>query len=162
MAALFHHCPALDVGVCALRHRARRPQDLLGKLGVAGRRLDPRAFDVAIRASDSGLVSDDNKLRQVVESALSASELPVALAEITFTIQDGRLHVDATTLEAQGARAKISGGYDLPADQADIRVTLTSTTQGTDGARPEVQLFTVGSPDKLNRTVDVSPLSRWL
>jgi large subunit ribosomal protein L24 len=124
--------------------------------------LDPRAFDVAIRASDSNQVSDDNKLRQVMESALSAGELPVALAEFPFTIQDGRLHVDATTLEAQGARAKISGGYDLPADQADIRITLTSTTQGADGARPEVQLFTVGSPDKLNRTVDVSPLSRWL
>jgi uncharacterized protein involved in outer membrane biogenesis len=124
--------------------------------------LDPRAFDIAIRASDSGQVGDDNKLRQVVESALSAGELPVASAEIPFTVQDGRLHVDATTLEAQGARARISGGYDVPADQADIRLTLTSTTQGAEGARPEVQLFTVGSPDKLNRTVDVSSLSRWL
>src|SRR5262249_46170071 len=51
--------------------------------------LDPRAFDVAIRASDSNQVSDDNKLRQVVEAALSAGELPFALAEFPFTIQDG-------------------------------------------------------------------------
>jgi large subunit ribosomal protein L24 len=127
---------------------------------IAG--LDPRAFDVAIRASDAGQVADDTRLRQVVEPALSAGSLPVALAEIPFTVQDGRLHVDATTLDAQGARAKISGGYDIPADQADIRVTLTSTTQGAEGARPEIQLFTVGSPDTLHQTVDVSPLSRWL
>jgi uncharacterized protein involved in outer membrane biogenesis len=127
---------------------------------IAG--LDPRAFDVAIRASDAGKVGDDTRLRQIVEPALSAGSLPVALAEIPFTVQDGRLHVDATTLDAQGARAKISGGYDIPADQADIRVTLTSTTQGVEGARPEIQLFTVGSPDTLHQTVDVSPLSRWL
>jgi hypothetical protein len=31
-----------------------------------------------------------------------------------------------------------------------------------EGARPEIQLFTVGSPDTLHQTVDVSPLSRWL
>ena len=93
---------------------------------------------------------------------MSAGGLPVALAEVPFTVQDGRLHVDATTLDAQSARATISGGYDIPADQTDIRVTLTSTTQGADGARPEIQLFTVGSPDALHQTVDVSPLSRWL
>jgi large subunit ribosomal protein L24 len=127
---------------------------------IAG--LDPRAFDVAIRASDQGQVGDDARLRQVVEPVLSAGSLPVAMAEVPFTLQDGRLHVDATTVEAQGARAKISGGYDIPADQTDIHVTLTSTTQGAEGARPEIQLFTVGSPDTLNRTVDVSQFSRWL
>jgi uncharacterized protein involved in outer membrane biogenesis len=132
----------------------------LESAGVAG--LDPRAFDIAIRASDQGQVGDDARLRQVVEPALSAGGLPVALAEIPFTMQDGRLHVDPVTLEAQGARARISGGYDVPADQTDIRVTLTSTTQGAEGARPEIQLFTVGTPDTLNRSVDVSPLSRWL
>jgi AsmA-like protein len=132
----------------------------LESAGIAG--LDPRAFDIAIRASDQGQVGDDARLRQVVEPALSAGSLQVALGEIPFTVQDGRLRVDPVTLEAQGARAKISGGYDIPADQTDIRVTLTSTMIGAEGARPEVQLFTVGSPDMLNRSVDVSPLSRWL
>jgi uncharacterized protein involved in outer membrane biogenesis len=127
---------------------------------IAG--LDPRAFDLAIRASDNGQVQDDTKLRQLVEPILTAGSLPVALAEIPFTVQDGRIHVDATTLDASGARAKVSGGYDIPADQADIHVTLTSTTQGSEGARPELQLFAVGSPDALNRTVDVSLFSRWL
>ena len=45
--------------------------------------------------------------------------------QIPFSIADGRLRVGATTLEFDGARAIISGGYDIPADQADIRVTLS-------------------------------------
>ena len=127
---------------------------------VAG--LDPRAFDVAIRASDSGQATDDARLRQIVEPALSAGALPVKSAQIPFSIGDGRLRVGATTLEADGARAIVSGGYDIPADQLDIRATLASTAIGQAASRPEIQLFTVGSPDALNRTVDVASLSAWL
>ena len=127
---------------------------------IAG--LDPRAFDTAIRASDSGQASDDNRLRQIVEPVLSAGALSVKSAQIPFNIRDGRLRVDATTLDADGARAIVSGGYDIPADQADIRVNLASTTTGSATSRPEIQLFAVGSPDALDRTVDVAALSSWL
>ena len=41
----------------------------------------------------------------------------------------------ATTLDADGARAIVSGGYDIPADQADIRASLASTG-GRTGERP--------------------------
>ncbi len=127
---------------------------------IAG--LDPRAFDVAIRASDSGQVTDDRRLRQIIEPALSRGNLQVASAQIPFTIRDGRLRVGATTLEAQGARAIVSGGYDIPADQADIRASLASTSVGTGTSRPEIQVFMAGSPDGLNRTIDVTALSSWL
>ncbi len=127
---------------------------------VAG--LDPRAFDAAIRASDNGQASDDVRLRQIVEPVLSVGALSVASAQIPFNIRDGRLRVSATTLDAEGARAVISGGYDIPADQADIRATMASTATGTATSRPEIQLFAVGSPDRLDRTVDVAALSSWL
>ena len=127
---------------------------------IAG--LDPRAFDAAIRASDSGQATDDAKLRQIVEPALSAGALSVKPAQIPFSIGDGRLRVGATTLQADGARAIISGGYDIPADQVDIRASLASTAIGQAASRPEIQLFTVGSPDALNRNVDVASLSAWL
>jgi uncharacterized protein involved in outer membrane biogenesis len=127
---------------------------------VAG--LDPRAFDAAIRASDNGQATDDIRLRQIVEPALSAGALSVASAQIPFNIRDGRIRVGATTLDAEGARAIISGGYDIPADQADIRVAIASTTAGAATSRPEIQLFVVGSPDALIRTVDVAALSSWL
>ncbi|MEK9278127.1 AsmA family protein [Bradyrhizobium sp. ISRA442] len=124
--------------------------------------LDPRAFEIAIRASDGGQVTDDNRLRQLVEPALSAGPIAVASAQIPFTIRDGRLRVGATTLEAKNARAIVSGGYDIPADQADIRASLTPIMIGLSGAPPEIQLFAAGPPDKLSRTVDLAPLSSWL
>src|SRR6202022_1535445 len=58
---------------------------------VAG--LDPRAFDAAIRASDNGQATDDNKLRQIVEPVLWAGALSVASAQIPFNIRDGRIRI---------------------------------------------------------------------
>jgi large subunit ribosomal protein L24 len=124
---------------------------------IAG--LDPRAFEAAVRASDSGQAKDDARLKQIVEPALSAGALSIPSAQIPFTIRDGRLRVGATTLDRNGVRATISGGYDIPADQVDIRAALTLTM--TTG-RPELQLFAVGTPDGLTRSVDVTALSSWL
>jgi large subunit ribosomal protein L24 len=124
---------------------------------IAG--LDPHAFEVAVRASDSGQSRDDARLKQIVEPALSAGALSVGSAQIPFTIRDGRLRVGATTLDANGVRAVISGGYDIPADQADIRAALALTQTA---GRPEIQLFAVGTPDALSRSVDVAALSSWL
>jgi large subunit ribosomal protein L24 len=67
--------------------------------------------------------------------------------------------VGATTLDANGVRAIVSGGYDIPADQADIRAALALTMTA---GRPEIQLFAVGTPDALSRSVDVAALSSWL
>jgi large subunit ribosomal protein L24 len=127
---------------------------------VAG--LDPRALDVAIRASDLNQVSDETRLRQAVDSALSTAGFPVASVDVPFIIRDGRIRVDATTLETQGARAIVSGGYDIPADQADIRASLASTVIGSATSRPEIQLFAAGPPDTISHTVDVTALSSWL
>ncbi|MGA2291695.1 AsmA family protein [Bradyrhizobium sp.] len=127
---------------------------------IAG--LDARAFDAAIRASDRGLATDDTRLRQIVEAVLSSGALSVKSAQIPFTIRDGRLRISATSLDADGARAVVSGGFDFPADQADIRASLASTTAGTGTSRPEIQLFAAGPPDALNRIVDVTSLSTWL
>ena len=132
----------------------------LESVRVAG--LSPRAFDAAIHASDSGQATDDIRLRQIVEPALSAGALSIASAQIPFTIRDGRVRISATTLDAEGARAIVSGGYDIPADQADIRASLASTAAGQATSRPEIQMFAAGSPDALNRTVDVAALSSWL
>ncbi|WP_315736849.1 MULTISPECIES: AsmA-like C-terminal region-containing protein [unclassified Bradyrhizobium] len=124
--------------------------------------LDPRAFDAALRAADAGQVSDDGKLRQVIEPVLTSGTLPVASAQIPFIIRDGRLRVGATTLEAQGARAVVSGGFDIPADQADIRASLSANTVGNANSRPEIQLFVIGTSEALTRAVDVTSLSSWL
>jgi large subunit ribosomal protein L24 len=133
-----------------------------GTLTLEGARisgLDPRAFEVAVRANDSGQAKDDVRLKQIVEATLPAGALAVASAQIPFTVRDGRLRVGATTLDGNGVRATVSGGYDIAADQADIRAALSLTM--TTG-RPEIQLLAVGTPDALSRSVDVAPLSSWL
>jgi hypothetical protein len=132
----------------------------LESAAIAG--LDPRAFDVAIRASDAGQATDDIRLRKIVEPALSGGALLVASAQIPFTIRDGRLRVGPTTLDSEVARAIVSGGYDIPADQADIRATIASAAVEQAISRPEIQVFVSGSPDALDRTVDVAALSSWL
>jgi hypothetical protein len=85
--------------------------------------------------------------------------LSIASAQVPFNIRDGRVRVGATTLDANGVRAIVSGGYDIPADQADVRAALALTTTA---GRPEIQLFAVGTSDALSRTVDVAALSSWL
>jgi AsmA-like C-terminal region len=124
--------------------------------------LDPRAFEVAVRASDAGQTTDDNKLKQIVAPVLAAGNLPVANAQIPFNIRDGRLRIDATTLDAGNARVIVSGGYDMLADQADIRVSLSANSIGSASSRPEIQLFATGTPDALSPSLDVTSLSSWL
>src|SRR5205807_4986647 len=139
-AALHYRGLAMPAGRAALQmtlaSQGRSASALSGALSGSGTvtlesariaGLDPRAFDAAIRGSDSGRASDDSKLRQIVEPVLSAGSLSVKSAQIPFSIGDGRLRVGATTLQADDARAIVSGGYDIPADQADIRATLVST-----------------------------------
>jgi large subunit ribosomal protein L24 len=174
-AALRYRALAMPAGRASIRMTAasqgRSASALAGALSGSGlltlesariAGLDPRAFDVAIRASDGGQATDDGKLRQIIEPVLSGGTLAVASAQIPFSIADGRLRIGATTLDAEGAKAIVSGGYDIAADQTDIRASLASTALGSGTSRPEIALFAVGSPDALARTVDVAALSSWL
>ena len=129
-------------------------------LRIAG--LDPRVFDVAINASDSGQATNDAKLKQIVEQSLGRGEFALGSAQIPFGLKDSRLRVGATTLEAEGARAIVSGGYDIIADQIDMRASLLGAAATGSSARPEIQLFLMGPPDRLDRSVEVASLSSWL
>ncbi|WP_425990332.1 AsmA family protein [Afipia sp. DC4300-2b1] len=124
--------------------------------------LDPRAFEVAVRASDGGQATDDLKLKEIVEPVLAAGALKVPSAQIPFTIKDGRLRIEAATLGAARARVAIAGGYDLLADQADIRAVMWPVTTRPIQGRPEIRVDLNGSPDRLARAVDVAALSSWL
>jgi hypothetical protein len=173
-AALRYRNLAMPAGRASMQmtllSQGRRAAALAGTLSGSGtvalesariNGLDPRAFEVAIRASDSGQATDDAKLKQFVEPVLTAGALSIPTAQIPFNIRDGRIRVGATTLSADGANAIVSGGYDIPADQADIRVALAPTS-GPTTSRPEIQLLLVGTSDGLSRTVDVAALSSWL
>jgi large subunit ribosomal protein L24 len=155
----------------ALTSQGRSAAALIGALAGSGTvtleaarfaGLDPRAFEAAVRAGDSGQARDEARLKQIVEPALAAGALSVKSVQVPFTVRDGRMRVAATTVDTLGVRAVISGGYDIPADQADIRAALALTLPTSTSGRPEIQLFAAGTPDAMTRSVDVASLSSWL
>ena len=115
-----------------------------------------------MRASDGGQARDDIRLKDVVEPVLAAGALTVPSAQIPFSIKDGRLRVETATLESRRARVAIAGGYDLLADQADLRAIMSPVTTRPLNGRPEIRIDLNGPPDRLARAVDVAALSSWL
>ena len=127
---------------------------------IAG--LDPKAFEVAMRAAEGGQPIDDVKLGRIVEPVLAQGALKLAKAQIPFAIEQGRLRVSPTPLDGEGARIVLSGGYDFAADQADWRAVMTVPSLASGAFRPEIQLWAAGTPDALQRQIDVAALSSWL
>jgi large subunit ribosomal protein L24 len=93
---------------------------------------------------------------------LATGALTVPSAQIPFTIKDGRLRIEAATLESARARVAVAGGYDLLADQADLRAIMSPINTKPISGRPEIRVDLNGSPDGLVRAVDVAALSSWL
>jgi large subunit ribosomal protein L24 len=127
---------------------------------IAG--LDPKAFDAAMRATEGGQPIDDVRLARIVEPVLAQGALKLAKAQIPFSIDAGRWRVSPTPLEGEGARIVVSGGYDVAADQADLRAVMTIAGPASGMFRPEIQLLATGTPDALQRQVDVAALASWL
>jgi len=121
--------------------------------------LDVIAFDAAEQASDNPAVK--NNIQSVVASALDRAPLAVASVEVPFVIKDARVHADPTAFQSEAARATISGSYDIPEDQGDLRIGLKAMT-GTMKDAPDIQIFLRGTADRITRDVDVAALSSWL
>jgi large subunit ribosomal protein L24 len=65
-------------------------------------------------------------------------------------------------LEGQRARVAVAGGYDLAADQADIRAVLSPIPTRPITGHPDIRIDLIGSPDAMTRTLDVAAFSSWL
>lgn len=174
-AALRYRALAMPAGRVSLQatlaSRGRSARAMLGALSGSGavtlenaaiKGLDPRAFDVALRAGEGKRAVNEDALKAGVSEALAAGALKAAKVEVPFNVKDGQLRAGPATLDGSGAQAILSGGYDFNADQIDIRVALASTTHGAAANRPDLSLFVHGTPDAPRTMVDVSSLSSWL
>ncbi|RTL74981.1 MAG: cell envelope biogenesis protein AsmA, partial [Bradyrhizobiaceae bacterium] len=133
-----------------------------GVLALTGAQLpalDAAAFDAAEKASDDPAAK--NKMESVVATALDRAPLAVASVDVPFAIKDARMHADPTVFQSDAARATISGSYDIPEDQGDLRIGLKAMSGAMKDA-PDIQIFLRGSADRFERDVDVAALSSWL
>ncbi len=127
--------------------------------------IDPNIFQVVAEAGDTNSqLSEPSKLRAFVDPLLIGGTFVVASAELPIAMKDGQLRIAATRLNGNGVQLVVSGGYDLSADQVDLRAILSpsSAAMNIGGVHPEVQVLAGGTPDALSRTSDLSALSSWL
>ena len=132
----------------------------LGSCAISG--LNPHVFEVAIktercRAGGRRYAASATRRSRVVGGRDCRSrrrEFPSPSTTVGCALLRPRL--------MPAASSTVSGGYDIPADQADIRAACRFGRERPRCYHPEIQLFAAGSPDKLSRTIDVSALSSWL
>ncbi len=74
--------------------------------------LDASVFEAAKRAGDAGQISSETKLKDAIEPVLASGALSVPSMQVPFSLKDGRLRIDTTTLNATDARAVVTGGYE--------------------------------------------------
>jgi hypothetical protein len=121
--------------------------------------LDVTAFDVADKAAADPAAKND--IQSAVAAALGGAPLAIASVEVPFAIKDARVHADPTAFQSDAARATISGSYDIPEDQGDLRIGL-KVLSGEMKDAPDIQIFLRGTADHIERDVDVAALSSWL
>jgi large subunit ribosomal protein L24 len=155
----------------SLTSQGRSAAALVGALSGAGSvtlkdariaSLDPAAFESAVRASDDGKPVDDVNLRPMIDPVLTAGSLSLPAAQIPFSLRDGRLRVGPTPIQAPRAQLTLSGGYDIAADQSDIRAILSANVIKPETGRPDIRVDLNGPPGAMARTLDVASLSSWL
>jgi uncharacterized protein involved in outer membrane biogenesis len=150
----------------------RSPFALIGSLKGGGRiawqdgsiaRLGPSAFDVMTRLADQDF--DANRFPNRMEAALSAGQLPVALAEGSIAVDMGQLSLVDPVVHAKGAEFGFAAAtVDLLQSVIDVRMILSAPNapDPVGGNRPEIAISLKGPIDAPKRTLDASKLANWL
>jgi large subunit ribosomal protein L24 len=126
-------------------------------------RLNPSAFSTVLRAVDQGLPADPARVREKMDTALSAGPLTIPLTEGALTIDAGLLRLSAPALRAQGADLAVSGSVNLGEISVDARLTMSAIgAGGPTSSRPEIGIALKGPIEAPKRTVDVTTLASWL
>lgn len=126
--------------------------------------FDPNIFQIVADVGDAGQLAEPARLKAFVDPLLIGGTFGASSAELPITMKDGQLRIAATRLNGNGVQLVVSGGYDLPAGQLDLRAVLSpsSSAMNIGGVHPEIVVLGGGTPDALSRTSDLSALSSWL
>jgi large subunit ribosomal protein L24 len=119
-------------------------------------RLDPRAFEVVIRAVDQGLPIESNRLRERVDTALASGALAIARAEGAIAIAAGQARVSNAMVGDRGAELALNGRVNLAGGDIDARLLLSSALPA------EVVMALQGPVNAPKRSIDVTAFASWL
>jgi large subunit ribosomal protein L24 len=139
----------------------------LGAVSLEGAQLaglDPKAFELAERAVDRGLVLEPAKIADVVGPALDAGGLSVASLEGVVTVTAGQLRLTNAVTRADGADLTMTGNIDLAEGLLNARLTLMGPAGAATSAleRPAILVTLKGPASAPKRTLDLSTLTAWL
>jgi large subunit ribosomal protein L24 len=127
-------------------------------------RLDPRAFELVIRAVDQGLPIESNRLRERVDTALASGALAIARAEGAIAIAAGQARVSNAMVGDRGAELALNGRVNLAGGDIDARLLLSSALPAgvAQSAQPEVVMALQGPVNAPKRSIDVTAFASWL
>jgi hypothetical protein len=160
-----------------LRGSGRSPFTLVSTLNGGGSiawkdgaiaRLDPAVFDSMTRAidrdsqADPVRIADAARIRNRVESALGAGQLPVPLGGASIAVEAGQLRLVEPMLHANGAEVALSAStVDLVQSVVNAQM-IVSPGAAVGVTRPEIVLGVSGPIDTPKRALDASGFTRWL
>jgi AsmA-like C-terminal region len=127
-------------------------------------RLDPRAFEIVMRAVDQGLPIESNRLRERMDSALANGTLAIARAEGTVTIAAGQARLTNAMAGERGAELALNGRVSLADNDIDARLLLSSAAAASvsPNAPPEIAVALKGAVNAPKRSIDVTTFASWL
>lgn len=123
--------------------------------------LDPRVFDIVIRAVDQGLPIDVVRIANVTSKALDGGALLIKHMDGTIAINAGQARLNNVTADAKGAALSLSGNLDLTDGSIDARMVLSGSDLAA-GARPDIFMALKGPVAAPSRSIDVAALAGWL
>jgi hypothetical protein len=128
------------------------------------RSINPTAFSSIIRAADTGLVLNPDRVRSVFEGYLDAGSLPFERASGSFGVSSGAIRVSTMSLDTKSATALGSGLLDLNTQtlSSDWSLKVDPGNERVTGAEPEVGVLFSGPVGNPRRVVDVTPLMGYL
>lgn len=128
------------------------------------RSLSPQAFPLVTRAVDAGLDLQDDRIREVFVSHMSAGNLPFERVDGTLTLVGGRLSARNVVVDSQRAEIFGSAEVDLGTNEldADFSVKVDPGENAVTGAEPQVGLLFEGALDAPSRRVDIAPFTAYL
>ncbi|HEX2255804.1 MAG TPA: AsmA-like C-terminal region-containing protein, partial [Afifellaceae bacterium] len=156
----------LDLSVAATG-RGRSTAGVLSSLSGSGsfavsegrlNALNPEALEAAVRAGETGLEPDEDKVREEFAIRFGSGALPFGRAAGSFSINSGVLRVGTVSVSAAGTDVLADATLDLNTLTLASEWSVRTGQAGADEQKPTVEIRFAGPIRKPERQVDVQPL----